>query len=116
MNRKIIFSFALLVLTICLVDAAYAADTPSIGRQICSIRWLFCGAVRVTLCAITVITVGFMILAGRMTWGSALVILCGMLLFANAEVFAMMFTSNPRCFCAPVIAVVNPIPTYIPTP
>lgn len=112
--QKTVYALILFVLSVFCVEVAYAAtqtlpDAPSIGNQICSIRWLFCGAVRATLCAITIMMVGFMVLAGRMTWGSAVIILCGMLLFANAEFFALMFTSNPRCFCAPLTIPVAPV-------
>lgn len=98
-NKLYLFTIFAVIVFIT-AGVANAAD-PTVGNQICKIRWLFCGAVRTTLLAVAIISIGFMILAGRMQWGTALVILFGMILFANAEYFAFMFTTMPRCFCAP---------------
>jgi type IV secretory pathway VirB2 component (pilin) len=114
LNSKIVISLVACIFFV-IVDSTYAsgATTYSIGGQICKIRFLFCGAVRATLCALAIIMVGLMTIAGRMQWGTAVIILLGMTLFANAEFFAVMFTSNPRCFCAPITL---PVPPQVANP
>jgi type IV secretory pathway VirB2 component (pilin) len=81
--------------------------------KICEIRRLFCGSMAVAVAGISIFLIGVMILAQKIHWGTAILMIAGIIVFYNAEDIATFFGKtqswtvgkvstfvlNPTCSC-----------------
>ncbi len=84
--------------------------TPGMSRtemKICQIRRIFCGDLAAAIVAMSVFTIGIMILNNAISWGTAMFMIAGMAVFYYAEDIAfplmastaLMVIANPICNC-----------------
>ncbi len=59
--------------------------------KICQIRRIFCGKTAQVVIAIAVFIIGIMLLNQKLHWGTALVMIVGMIIFYNASDFVKIF-------------------------
>ena len=76
--------------------------------KLCEIRRLFCGKVKTVMVATAVFIVGLLVILGKISWTSVMVIITGVVIFAGAEYVTITLTTLPpnlgviyACYCFP---------------
>ncbi len=76
--------------------------------RICMIRRIFCGSFIVAVVTIVVFIIGIMLLNNKLPWGTAVIMVSGLVVFTEAESIAgffgrsnyIIFISSPMCKCS----------------
>jgi type IV secretory pathway VirB2 component (pilin) len=118
--KKLKYIFLIIILLFCVPKQSKAIDisgmlpgtmimgSSKIEWRICKIRRIFCGKVAVIVITISVFTIGFLMVIGKLNWPMSLLMIFGCLIFYYAPQVAnaMQHASgrafvifNPMCDC-----------------
>ena len=74
--------------------------------KLCEIRRFFCGKIQTVLVAAAIFVIGVLLIVGKISWTSVIVIITGIAIFVSAEYVTLLITKFPpnigviySCFC-----------------
>ncbi len=75
--------------------------------KMCQVRRLFCGNLATVIVTLSVFTIGIMLINNALHWGTAMIMIAGMIIFYYADNIAFgfgsansfLYISNPLCHC-----------------
>lgn len=124
--KKLKYIFLITVLMFCVPKQSKAIDITSmlpgvsvigstkIEWRICKIRRLFCGRVAILVITISIFTIGFLMVIGKLNWPVSILMLTGCLIFFYAPLLAnamkmsvggsIAVIFNPMCDCRCMMA------------
>jgi type IV secretory pathway VirB2 component (pilin) len=70
-------------------------NSPATYEMLCEVRKMFCGSTAVAIITFVILSIGFLILKGKITWGYVIVLLTGCIVFVGAANVTKILAQPP---------------------